>query len=334
MKIKSLPIWKPISRALHPAINRLWLQLEGKSYRVMDREGFNEGNEFPRLTKTGIELVQGDAQFTQFSEWLNTNIPQHLLDQKTKEMQQSDDIQLFTCDILPALSKEARVGVIDFALSDRVLRIVKNYFGFVPPLATAFVMLNVPKQNTPAGSQKWHRDSLLYRGLNFFIALSEVDVESGPYRAIGKDKIPSDSEIAIDKRSNKSPWEKFRIDDADMQRFVADEDTVTLSGAPGSTAIVDPALCYHKGGHCRTKSRLMIQISFQTEEMAKFAQPSNIIRHLGLEQQDLPEHIRHSPFKMKTLNGFQRKSPIWRGAFHRLDNIFKYHLSANQSSTA
>jgi len=279
-----------------------------------------------RLQSTGSEIYLDDQDFKKFANWLRDQIPAELLAKERTRLQADANDEAFTCNLLPKLDLEAKMGILRFALSDRVTSIARHYLGFVPRLAGAWVQFNIPKSRGPKGSQNWHRDGDIHKGVNFFICLSDVDSESGALSVIGKNWIAETAEISGGEPDmTKSVWDRYRQTDEDMFRFVSTNAVQTLSGPPGTTAVVDPAWCYHKGGHCSSRDRLLIQISFYTEEQTSSARMKNILSTLGIQNHPQLSAIVDSPLRRYMVGGFHEPF-VDGGIFTTLSHKLTYHL--------
>ena len=283
-ELKATAPWRWAVQGLFPAFEYLWKNVaHGPERRLYEQSKYFTAKQVP-LNRTALKLVENDPQFVIFAKWLKEQIPAELIEKKRQEMlatpAEVDDGAFAAC-LTKHLSDEAKFGILKFALSDSVLARILPYFEIVPHLQSVAVMLNVAKPGQPVvGSQQWHRDGDIYKAMNIFMCLTDVDEESGEYHAIGKDLLPYYQAIPIEAIDHgRSIWHNGRHTDAYMEKFVPRNRWTRLAGKPGTAALVDPALCYHKGGHCRSRDRLMINIRFVADMSWEF---DSIINDLGL----------------------------------------------------
>jgi len=103
--------------------------------------------------------------------------------------------------------------------------------------------------------------------MTLFMCLSEVDDDSGPYFAIGTDQVPFHAEVPKTHIDPSLPvWKRYRLGDDEMFAYVDPGVVVRLAGDVGTTIMVDSGACYHKGGYCKSRERLMLQIRYVTDD--------------------------------------------------------------------
>ncbi len=69
-----------------------------------------------------------------------------------------------------------------------------------------------------------------------------------------------------------------------MTKFAEESAWTKLAGPAGTTALVDPGALYHKGGYCKTRDRLMLQISYVSDVPTPI---QSIVAQLGLSGEPL-----------------------------------------------
>ena len=83
---------------------------------------------------------------------------------------------------------------------------------------------NIPNPNgeNEIQAQKWHKDGMGYKGLDFFISITDINLENGPFFFLKKNNplgafsrienaIPNPKSLARDSRSPESrPLERFK----------------------------------------------------------------------------------------------------------------------------
>ncbi len=63
---------------------------------------------------------------------------------------------------------------------------------------------------------------------------------------------------------NSVPGGRGKVSDEEFSKIFKDHEINALLGEKGTTLIVDSYNCYHKGGHCKSKERIMLRIAFDT----------------------------------------------------------------------
>jgi hypothetical protein len=261
--------WVPwawlMSHVAAPAYALIWeylVNVRGK--RLYLRSRYARAGD-PGLRRAGVKIFTSPG-FTEFASRLRVSMPDAILDDARRELLATPDG--FSTDVYPLFDDTIRTEVVKFALSEPVLQAVLGYLRVVPRMRCPNVLLNVARPELgEEGSKLWHRDGYTYRCLTLFMCLSDVDGESGPYWAIGIDRLPIHADVAkphLD--SSLSVWRRFRITNEEMSAYVDMADAVELSGPAGTTVFVDSGNCYHKGGYARTKDRLMLQLRYVTDD--------------------------------------------------------------------
>ncbi len=326
-RIKQTLIWRIVCYAIRSLLDLIWIITFGaKAYYLHLRYKLQK-NERPSLSKTGVELFFGDPEFTQFAHWLKSRIPLELLREERSRLEASDNESDFCSNIINKLDAETKLGILRFALSERSISFARHYLGFVPRLAGIWVQFNIPKGKGPLGSQRWHRDGDIHKGINYFLCVSDVDENTGALSVVGKNWISSHAEIPImELDTSKTVYDRFRHSDDEIARFVPRNAIQKISGPAGTCGLVDPAWVYHKGGHCSTDHRLLVQISYYSEEQPKHSRMKNILDELGLTGSPALEKIINTPIQHYMVSGF-RKPLIDGGFFTTLSKKFTFYLS-------
>lgn len=234
------------------------------------------------LNHAGITILRDEPDFRAFALWLRSRIPNEAIAKRRERALQDERELSYVLSLNDTLDEHTRIEVLKFALSAVVLQSVLPYFRVAPRVGSIGVMLNVTKPELgQVGSKAWHRDGAQYKALNIFMCLSEVDDDSGAYYAIGKNHIPLHAFVPDEPRdrASLSAWTKWRHTDDHMRKFVAESAATKLAGPSGTTALVDPGALYHKGGYCKTRDRIMLQIGYVTDVPTPIP---NIVTQLGL----------------------------------------------------
>jgi hypothetical protein len=145
--------------------------------------------------------------------------------------------------------------LLDFALSDAVLRAATAYFGEVP-LLRAMAVFYSPKNDLHQASQKFHIDTDDLRQLKCFINVEPTDAAAGPFSFL-------DAELSDRVRAKlQHGWKGGRIEDEDVFSVAKLSDLRELLGPSGSGGLIDTSRCLHFGSRARGGSRLVLMFQF------------------------------------------------------------------------
>lgn len=127
-----------------------------------------------------------------------------------------------------------------FALDERLLATTARYLGVAPFLESVELLYSKPIQGQPAQSQQWHRDRTDRRIVKVFVYANDVTPRHGPLSLLSR----SDSDRVPERLFHYVP-------DQQMARYVEPSRTISLTGAAGSTIMIDTQACYHLGSRCQ-----------------------------------------------------------------------------------
>jgi hypothetical protein len=281
--------WKVFVVATVPLFDFAWQYVINFKYKLLYlAAGAGRWEKSSELKANAAELYNNDQDFIAFSKWLRSRIPDQLLREKKSAMLNNGKEDSFSTNLEPDLDEETRFKLLEFALSDKVLRKVLPYFKVVPRLDTIFMMYNIPKPalGGPEGSQRWHRDGDIYKMLSLYICLTDLDENSGMYSAVGERNLTYHQAIPIQNFDpTQSIWKNGRHNDTYFSKYISDSQIFRLKGPQGTAALVDGASCYHKGGYCKERERLLFQINFiadQTHERKSILDVLKLKNHSGI----------------------------------------------------
>ena len=269
-----------------------------------------------KLKQQGVIIKTNDIKYTEFANQLIANIESDFIDKQLIEMARDQSASGFVKDIGPALSKHLKTQIIEFALSDRSLGAVSSYLNFLPRLSSIKVMLNGPSSNAKRGSQLWHRDGMVHKGMNVFIAASHIGPEAGMYSAIPFSCVKREEVILSE--YGKSGWDQDRISEDEMKSIVAEDDVINFIGEAGAYAMVDNGWIYHKGGFLESGYRLMIEISFQSSARNIKALEEPVCSLWDLDYELTSKNLKLNWIQKYSLRGIKSQSVIGH-LFYKID---------------
>lgn len=269
----------------------------------------------PDLAKNSIRIVKGDPQYTEIAHLLRRNIEKRNSVERACEELRNDRSRVgYGTGLWNQMPADVRDHVVEFALQPETITPIARYLGLSPRLSSISLMLNIPRADLPEeGSKAWHRDADHFKCMNIFLCISDVDDESGPYHVIPRTEVPYHALLSeVHRAGMLMDWATSgRFSDEEMFPYLSSKDVVLqLKGVTGTAALTDPGLLFHKGGNCKSKNRIMMQISYVTD-----AAPS-------IQPGDVNESIQ----RLETAGKI--KHPVSRYAAHLRGTLFANFLRA------
>jgi hypothetical protein len=150
----------------------------------------------------------------------------------------------------------AHPAIIQFALSEPILRAVSAYFGTVPVLAGVSLLWSPPQPEgaKPTSSQRFHNDHEDTSQIKLFVHIDDVDNDCGVFTFH-----PAEPTRRIRKALG---TRRGRLDDVDTARVAPSEVPVRLMGPAGSAYFIDTSRCLHFGSRPAPKGRLLLQVQY------------------------------------------------------------------------
>lgn len=141
----------------------------------------------------------------------------------------------------------------DFILNDLFLALATHYLGSIPRLGSVMLWWSTANTTTQA-SQLYHTDTEDGRQLKFFVNLTEVRAENGPFTFL---PVSISQSIRI-----KLGHEVGRIHDKDINQVCSSEKVLSFVGPIGSGIAVDTSNCLHYGSRTRNGERLILMVQY------------------------------------------------------------------------
>jgi len=291
IQFKRTNAWFYLSLFVRHACNFLWRYTTGRKYYAIARkfrlkDSIQCGNSNDQLASDGFLFVSDNSSSIQLASSISSDIVKRFPQDIKVNFANSSNPRDVSLNIINYLDSNTKLDILKYCTSDSIVHTVYNYFGFIPRLAGLFLQYNPVREFPPLGSQRFHRDSDIYKSLNIFMYISDVDKGNGRLSAYSLKQIPVLYSVLpdLDKRNSKSDiWDKYRIDEDDVLSSLPHTYPHHFTGKSGDFVWLDPVRVYHKGGYCHQKERFLLQISFYTEEMPKRAFMPNILDYLDLD---------------------------------------------------
>lgn len=202
--------------------------------------------------------------------------------------------------LLSYTPKEDGVGVLDLSnpiiatiLDKSVLEIVCAYLQYIPQLFEVYIEKTIPVgEAEPQFSQNWHRDPEEKKTLKVFLYLSDVDSNSGPFTYL-KGSQPTNGKKDRYARMfpQKLPHGSYPKN-ANFAKGVNEADIFEATSKAGTIIFCDTA-GLHKGGHAKSKSRIMATAVFPSKKYSE----KRIFNSIKWDESRIPDDLL-----MKILN--------------------------------
>lgn len=224
-------------------------------WKLKKRDYFDLGN-------SNQLIIKNDPTILTLANQLNNYCTEEVINRSTIKIKKSNGTYLN--ELFNDLPNELKEKIIDFASSDKIVNTVANYLGVYPILSRIYFYHNIPENEEAIRAQRWHKDGMGYKGLDFFISITDIDNNSGPlFFVTKKSKLGVFEKIEkVDKTNVKGARNK--VSDLEFKKIFDKTEIGDIIGDKGTCVIVDSYNCYHKGGHCKNKYRIMLRIAFDT----------------------------------------------------------------------
>ncbi len=302
--LKNSALWRIFVISTAPLFHFVWEFGVNFREKILYLASDHRGEMRPALRKRCLEILKDDPNLTRYAHELRAQISEELLQKNRVVLLMNSSPEAFSASLENQLSLNARLGLLRFALASEQLDVVLPYFGVVPRLNSISVMFNIVRPELKEeGSKSWHFDDGYYKSLNLFLCVSDLTDTNGPYSALGTEVCPHHATIPLDFIDRSQPlWLNQRHSDELLFRYVPRSAAQKMTGPAGTAAWVDSSAVYHKGGHCKTSERLMLQNHYSTELGA--SQPS-VLKQLGLEGNPEAEALVNTAVKRYMVHGTQ-----------------------------
>ena len=159
--------------------------------------------------------------------------------------------------------------LVDFALSDRMLKPVTQYLGMVPFLTRVDLVYSVSRgTDDKIESQLFHLDHEGLRQVKYFIYVYDVDEPEGPFTFLPADtsfRVVNDVRTWRKKHGGGRDVESRRYLDEEITAVDAAQDIVAVKGPAGSGVAVDTSRCLHLGSRVSPGAfRLVLYLQYCT----------------------------------------------------------------------
>ena len=175
------------------------------------------------------------------------------------------------------LSENLKSEIVKFASSEMMISTVAKYMGIFPILTRVQVYHNIPRQNANRrGAMYWHRDTFGFKNFEFFMAVTDIDDENGPFYCLEK-KINGNTFLTFQNLvSTTKKGERGKVSLEEFSKHFKDNETLKFSGKSGTAIFIDTFSTYHRGGFCKSKDRVLFRLCYQSHDALYDSQISDL----------------------------------------------------------
>lgn len=159
-------------------------------------------------------------------------------------------------------------SLISFATSPALIEIATDYFGTVPRLEYIDLWVSSPEKNQDRlyNSQLYHTDKIDQSILTLFLAIEDIDNESGPFTLLPADV--SKKVISATGYVRNYLFGTGRLTDESVYAEAASSDALVITGRAGAGGFCDTGCCLHFGSRCQTKERAVLVLRYYSNHQS------------------------------------------------------------------
>ena len=184
----------------------------------------------------------------------------------------------YNISLYEKLSENLKKEIVEFASSDLLVSTATKYMGIFPILTRVQVYHNIPREGSKIrGAMNWHKDTFGFKNLDFFMAVTDIDEENGPFYCLEK-KIKAGIFFSfLNVLSKTRKGERGKVTLEEFFKHFKNENIIKLIGNSGTAIFLDSFSCYHRGGFCKSKDRVTLRFCYQSHD----AQFENFVSEKG-----------------------------------------------------
>ena len=335
-KIKNTILWYYIIRFfIFPIYDFLWKNLINIKARILYFRWFLQNRDFIDLKKNnGILKVSGYPLLTEISKNVLMACNDKVISLAENEINtysnsnynQSNNMEnRYMTEIYDFLDFETKKKIIDFASSELMISTAAKYLGVFPILSKIIVDYKIPRNyENKRGAMLFHKDEFGYKSLDLFIAINDIDENTGPLKAIKtKFDIIGPLSTMVEKNMDIIPGNRGKKKDETINNNKnIDKEITTIEGKSGTSIFIDSFKYYHAGGHCKIKKRIVMRILYSSIDAISLPEISEFKKKILFEEY-LKNKIINDKFKnffflYKSKFFISKKLSIWLYNFYRI----------------
>ena len=167
----------------------------------------------------------------------------------------TDATMPYRISLFEKLDENLKKEIVKFASSNKMISTAANHMKIFPILTRIQVSLNIPRENSDLrGAMFWHRDTFGFKNLDFFIYISDVDDENGPFYYL-KEKIKASTFMNFENLRPYNLPERGKVDISEFSKYFSNEKINKMTGDSGTAIFLDSFSTYHRG-FCKVETEL------------------------------------------------------------------------------
>ena len=267
-KLKRLLFWNIfLSFIIKPIYDFIWIYIINGHAKLTLILWNSKNKDYFDLNKNNQLIVREDKRILNIANELNKICTKNFLDKSREEIKSKGKNNL---ELFERLEDHYKEKIINFASSELIVNTAAKYMGVFPVLSRIYFYHSIPNLNgeNEMEAQKWHKDGMGYKGLDFFISITDISAENGPLFFLKKNN-PLGSFSRIENAiPNPKHGERNKISNEEFDKVYDKSQVDSIVGSKGTCVIVDSYNCYHKGAYLQTGDRVMLRIAFDTIDSA------------------------------------------------------------------
>ena len=281
-KIKNTIFWKFfIQNIFYPIYNIFWQYILNFQAKILYLLWTSKKRDFIDLAKKNSILISDNQVFKSIAKRISQET--NLLVNNSREKILSDAYKKKISDQSGPLSSDAEIPyrtsmyenlsdqlkkeIVEFGSSELMISTAAKHMGIFPILTRVQVDHNTYRENAGRrGAMFWHRDTFGFKNLDFFMAVTDMDDENGPFYCLNK-KIKASTFLNFPNVvSTFKKGERGKVSLEEFSKYFKNEDTFKLSGESGTAVFLDSFSTYHRGGFCKSKNRVTLRLCYQSHD--------------------------------------------------------------------
>ena len=278
--IKKSNYWKYFIQFLfYPVYNFFWQYFLNFNAKILFFLWKFKKKKYIDLLKNDKILINNNNNFTKIAKKilqeaipLLENSKKKILSPEYKktlsDVNEADAEAPYRISLYESLSYNLKKEIVEFASSDLMVSTAAEHMRIFPILTRIQVYHNIPREDSKRrGAMYWHKDTFGFKNLDFFMAVTDIDEENGPFYCLEK-KIKAGiffSFFNVLSRTRIGERGKVTLDE--FYKHFKNENIIKLIGNSGTAIFLDSFSCYHRGGFCKSKDRVTLRFCYQSHDV-------------------------------------------------------------------
>ena len=171
----------------------------------------------------------------------------------------------YSISLYEKLSPNLKTEIVEFASSDKMITTASKYMKIFPILTRVEVGLNIPREGgSLRAAMFWHKDGFGFKNLDFFMTITDVDENNGPFFCLEK-KLKAGILKSFDNLMTRT-GERNKVNLKNFDKYFKDSNVIELKGQSGTGIFLDSFSTFHRGGFCKSKNRINLRFSYQSHD--------------------------------------------------------------------